>query len=87
MRTRRYAATHGCGRPRAHCAWGVIGGRVVGRSDDLASEPAETPLTPQDIIATIYTLLGISPEQEFTDRVDRPLKILNGTGRFIRELL
>ena len=41
----------------------------------------------QDVIATIYTLLGVSPEQEFADRFDRPLKILNGVGRFIHELV
>jgi hypothetical protein len=66
---------------------GVKGGRVVGQSDDLGATPAENPLTPQDVIATIYTLLGISPETEFLDRTDRPLKILNGTGRFIHELV
>ena len=66
---------------------GVKGGRVVGASDRFGAEPAETPLTPQDVIATIYTLLGISPEQEFADRFDRPLRILNGVGRFIHELV
>lgn len=66
---------------------GVRGGRVVGRSDDLGAEPVETPLTPQDIMATVYTLLGIAPETEFPDPLDRPLKILNGQGRFIHELV
>ena len=44
-------------------------------------------MTPQDVIATIYTLLGISPETEFRDPTDRLLKILNGAGRFIEELV
>jgi hypothetical protein len=66
---------------------GVRGGTVVGKSDDIGGTPAENPLTPQDLIATIYTLLGISPETEFRDRLDRPLKILNGHGRFIHELV
>jgi hypothetical protein len=66
---------------------GVRGGVVVGRSDALGAEPVETPLTPQDVIATIYTLLGIRPETEFLDRTDRPLKILNGSGRFVHELV
>lgn len=66
---------------------GVQGGRVVGKSDEQGAFPAENPLTPQDIIATIYHLLGISPETEFVDRTDRPLKILNGHGRFIHELV
>jgi hypothetical protein len=66
---------------------GVQGGRVVGKSDEQGAAPAETPVTPQDIIATIYRLLGISPETEFLDQLDRPLKILNGQGRFIHELV
>jgi hypothetical protein len=66
---------------------GVRGGTVVGKSDDLSMEPAENPLTPQDLIATIYHLLGVDPETEFLDRFDRPLKILNGHGRFIHDLV
>jgi hypothetical protein len=66
---------------------GVQGGRVVGQSDATGAEPAENALTPQDLIATVYHLLGISPETEFLDRQERPLKILNGHGRFIHELV
>ncbi|MBM3458731.1 MAG: DUF1501 domain-containing protein [Armatimonadetes bacterium] len=66
---------------------GVRGGTVLGRSDELGAFPAENPVTPQDILATVYTLLGISPETEFRDRLERPLKILNGTGRFLHELV
>lgn len=66
---------------------GVVGGRVVGQSDTLGAEPVENPITPQDIVATIYTLLGISPETEFRDPMDRPLRILNGPGRFLQELV
>jgi hypothetical protein len=66
---------------------GVQGGRVIGQSDELGANPAETPLSPQDLIATIYGLLGISAELEFPDPFDRPLKILNGQGRFIHELV
>lgn len=66
---------------------GIQGGRIVGASDELGAEPAENPLTPPDVIATIYTLLGISPGTEFPDPTDRPLKIVNGSGRFIEELV
>jgi uncharacterized protein (DUF1501 family) len=66
---------------------GVRGGRLVGSSDAHGAEPVDTPLSPQDVIATIYHLLGVSPETEFLDRTDRPLKVLNGTGRFIHELI
>ena len=66
---------------------GVQGGRVLGASDATGAEPAENPVTPQDITATIYRLLGIDPTLEFRDSLDRPLRILNGEGRFLRELV
>jgi hypothetical protein len=66
---------------------GVKGGRVVGASNSQGSEPVDTPLTPQDLITTIYTLMGISPDAEFLDPLDRPLRVLNGHGRFIHELV
>ena len=66
---------------------GVRGGRVVGKSDETGAEPAENPLTPQDVISTIYQLLGVSPDTEFPDRLNRPLRVMSGVGRFIQELV
>lgn len=65
---------------------GIRGGQVYGASDALGGEPAENPVTPQDIVATIYSLLGIDPELLLPDPFGRPLRILNGEGRFLREL-
>ncbi len=38
---------------------GVKGGRVVGSSDALAGEPKDRPVTPAELVATIYHSLGI----------------------------
>src|SRR5262249_49249243 len=38
---------------------GVARGRVVGKSDKIAGSVAERPVSPKDILATIYHLLGI----------------------------
>jgi hypothetical protein len=65
---------------------GIRGGTVYGRSDAIGGEPAESPVTPQDIVATIYTLLGINPTLELPDPFGRSLKVLNGEGRFLHEL-
>src|SRR5215510_11965549 len=43
---------------------GVQGGRVVGRSDDKGGYPAERPVTPAEIVATIYHSLGVDLETE-----------------------
>jgi hypothetical protein len=65
---------------------GIRGGQVFGSSDEIGGEPADNPVTPQDIIATLYTLLGIHPTLELPDPLGRPLRIVNGDGRFLGEL-
>lgn len=41
---------------------GFKGGHVVGASDAKGLEVAERPVAPQDLIRTMYTLLGIDPD-------------------------
>ncbi|MDV6034164.1 MAG: DUF1501 domain-containing protein [Phycisphaera sp. RhM] len=54
---------------------GVKKGYVYGKSDEHASRPAEHPVKPEDLAATIYQLLGIDPATEIYDRNNRPLII------------
>jgi hypothetical protein len=54
---------------------GVKGGYVYGKSDELAKFPAEKPVKPEDLAATIFQSLGIDPGTEIYDRNDRPLVI------------
>ncbi|MEX0819348.1 MAG: DUF1501 domain-containing protein, partial [Pirellulaceae bacterium] len=54
---------------------GVKGGHVYGTSDSRAKFPAEHPVKPEDLAATMYYLLGIDPATEIHDRNDRPLII------------
>jgi uncharacterized protein (DUF1501 family) len=42
---------------------GVRGGRFVGTSDAKAAQPADTPLTPADLNATVQHLVGLTSEQ------------------------
>lgn len=65
---------------------GFARGRVVGRSDRIAAEVAEMPLSPKDVLATIYHLLGIDPHTEIHDRLGRPLPV-GGNGKVRSELL
>ncbi|HJO52895.1 MAG TPA: DUF1501 domain-containing protein, partial [Verrucomicrobiota bacterium] len=57
---------------------GVKGGFVHGKSDKHAAEPAEDGVTPEDLAATIYYLLGIDPKALIYDTQDRPLMISSG---------
>lgn len=58
---------------------GVRGGTVHGASDRWAAYPALDPVTPADVAATIYHLLGIDPALELHDTFDRPLQLCLGT--------
>jgi hypothetical protein len=55
---------------------GVARGRVIGRSDKIASDPIERRVSPKDILATIYHLLGIDPTSTITDRQGQPRTIV-----------
>lgn len=65
---------------------GIAGGQVVGRSDPAGESPADRPVTPADLAATIYTLLGIDPATVLHTADGRPVTVNSG-GQRIRELL
>jgi hypothetical protein len=57
---------------------GVRGGAVYGSSDRSAAYPATNPTTPDDIGATMFAALGIRPDAEVRDLLNRPLPISAG---------
>jgi hypothetical protein len=57
---------------------GVTRGNVYGTSDPYAMYPADHPVRPEDLAATMYYLLGIDPHTEVYDRANRPLAIAPG---------
>ena len=65
---------------------GIQGGRILGKSDKWASDPAEDPYGPEDLSATAYHLLGIQPHTEMFTPDGRPVMLTNN-GRVINDLL
>jgi hypothetical protein len=65
---------------------GIARGKVVGKSDKIAGTVAERPVSPKDLLATIYHLLGLDPHTLITDRTGRPVPILPH-GELIPEAL
>lgn len=57
---------------------GVVGGRVIGKSDKIGAYPVSTSYTPFDIGATIYQALGVPPDSEIRDPQNRPTAINAG---------
>lgn len=51
---------------------GFKGGFVYGKSDGHAAYPAESPVEPRDLIATIYHALGVPGDQTLPDIQGRP---------------
>jgi hypothetical protein len=57
---------------------GVKRGFVYGASDKTGSYPAENPVRPDDLAATIYYALGIDPHTEVRMASGRPVMIADG---------
>jgi uncharacterized protein (DUF1501 family) len=74
-----FSALMGCGSMRM--------GQAVGRSTPRGEEPADRPVSPQDVAATIFEHLGIpSRSVIFRDAQGRPVPLIE-TGMPVRELL
>lgn len=58
---------------------GLAAGSVVGASDRNGAYPAERPVTPADLAATLLHLLGVPPGLELQDRSGRPFLACQGT--------
>lgn len=64
---------------------GIRPGYVYGSSDRAGAYPADRPVTPPDLTATILHLLGVPPDLEVHDRSGRLLRAC--TGSIVRGLL
>jgi hypothetical protein len=60
-------------------------GVVVGQTDAHAAEPDGVGYTPEDLAATFYHTLGISPSTEYQTDAGRPITLVRD-GRVIREV-
>jgi hypothetical protein len=92
-RTPKLANVKGGGRDhwsRAYCGLlagaGVARGKIVGKTDKIASDVVERPVSPKDILTTTYHLLGIDPETLLRDRSGRPLPLVS-SGAVLADVL
>jgi hypothetical protein len=58
---------------------GIGGGQVYGASDRHAAYPATSPVSPDDLAATLYHALGLDPATELRDALGRPYTLSRGT--------
>jgi hypothetical protein len=67
------------------CGGGIRGGQIIGATTDNGGEPKDRPLSPGDMLASVYRVLGIDHETLLTDRQNRPVRLVE-TGAPIAEL-
>ena len=65
---------------------GIKRGAVIGRTDKHGGDVVDRPVSPKDILATIYHLLGIDPATMLQDRLGRPLPLV-AEGHVVREMV
>jgi len=59
---------------------GFKGGRVVGKSDSTGSKVVERPVKPEDLLGSIYELMGINPNGKLPNNKGLDVKLLPGKG-------
>jgi len=57
---------------------GITGGQVYGTTDRDSAYPTSKPVSPEDLLSTIYYGMGIAPESEIHDPLGRPHRVING---------
>jgi uncharacterized protein (DUF1501 family) len=65
---------------------GIRKGTVVGASDAQGAFVKDRPVSPEDILATMYHLTGIPVETTIPDRLQRPVRLID-SGTVLDELL
>jgi Protein of unknown function (DUF1501) len=65
---------------------GVQGGRVIGASDPIGAVPADRPVEPADVAATIFHSLGLDLETYLPGPAGRPFPLVDVGHREIHEL-
>jgi hypothetical protein len=65
---------------------GLKMGQVIGESAEKVDVPKTTPITPQDLMATIFDVLGIDGRIQFVNQAGRPVYMVE-QGKPISELV
>ena len=63
---------------------GVTGGRAIGASDHLGGEPSDRPVTPPELVATVFHALGVAPNATIPGPTGEPVAVY--PGRPVAEL-
>jgi len=62
---------------------GLTMGQVIGATDPRGERPKGRPYTPQNILATLYHVLGIDPATTLSDHQGRPIYLLDDREKVV----
>jgi uncharacterized protein (DUF1501 family) len=65
---------------------GIVPGKVIGATDKNGTQPTADPVSIQDILRTIFHLMGIDSDKTYYTPLGRPVQVVAG-GRIIDSLL
>lgn len=65
---------------------GIARGKTIGKTDKIGGTVTDRPVSPKDLLATAYHLLGYDLETTLTDKTNRPVSIVPG-GQVLRDVL
>jgi hypothetical protein len=65
---------------------GIARGAVVGSSDRDGAFVKDDPVSPKDVLCTLYHLMGIDPHTMIPDRLGRPLPLV-AEGKVLEQAL
>jgi len=65
---------------------GIKGGQVIGKSDEDAMQPADSPVNPNDLHATVCHALGIDHTKEVETPLGRPMRLVSEGAKPVMEL-
>ncbi len=65
---------------------GVKGGRAIGKSDEIGGYPAERPVNPSMVVATIFESLGLDLDTHLPGPAGRPFPLVDFGTQPIKEL-
>jgi uncharacterized protein DUF1501 len=65
---------------------GIQKGLIHGASDAICSEPADKPLTVEDLAMTVYNQIGINGEKKLMSPGNRPIDIVRN-GKVVHDLI
>jgi len=66
---------------------GASAGLCLGSSDAVGESPVDQPVTPADLAATIYALLGFDPSRELRTEDGRPIRLAPASAQVVQQII